>query len=318
MDLLGFSELLKKEPEIASNNMIAFQNVIKTRFVDDKIYPRDEYECDGALGASLSFKDEHSVSSFNNMIVFSDSLVIEADDPDLFIRQLCNYVATVYIEYAEPFAKAFTELETVKSNRFAAVTDGELEWKRAFPVLFRGGVALGNEVFFWDEVCIRKGKMDHNARDVSGRTYLEAVKLESSGKGPRLFCHENLVDICGDNYLFSKIDNNIDNKTDENLYEILWPVIGCECLQKSSDVRVNISNAATKTMLPPAINLLKYYKSRMDLKSVTEHYSALLDVVIKGILAYGEKHGAKDYAQKIVKEVLKRYGFEDYEIMKNM
>lgn len=42
MDLLGFSNLLRNNMEVAIDNLNTFNNVIKTRVIDNKCHPIEE------------------------------------------------------------------------------------------------------------------------------------------------------------------------------------------------------------------------------------------------------------------------------------
>ena len=322
LDLLGFSRLLEDAPEIAFDNMNVFHNVVKTRYIDNKVHPIEEYERNGNKEGMLNFVKEHSVSTFKEMIIFSDSMVLCADDLDMFVRQLGNFVANIYIRYSSQFAKMsmnIKEVTDIRSDLLAKYENGKIEYNKSFPILFRGGVALGNEVGFWDEICIRKGVMDSKARDVGGRTYLEAVKLEKSGYGPRLFCHKALIEACKEKQLFDEVKDVRENhKGDENddIYEILWPMLGCECGECSSEAEQNINRAVKKTMLPPAVNLYKFYKTSPKLIEQAKHYEALIKLVIKGIMRYGEMKHYAEYTKGIINEYLEKN--ELSELMRNI
>lgn len=108
MDLLGFSNLLRNNMEVAIDNLNTFNNVIKTRVIDNKCHPIEEYRENYPNDVKFQqFVEKSSVTSFEQMISFSDSLVLGGTDCNMFIKQLMNFVATVYIEYSEPFQRIF-------------------------------------------------------------------------------------------------------------------------------------------------------------------------------------------------------------------
>ena len=314
LDLLGFSSLLKKAPEIAFDNLNAFHNSLKTRYMDDKEHPVAEYEKN-----LRDFSENRSVSSFKDMIAFGDSLVLGGEDPDLFVRQVGNYVADLYIRYSAQFAKMSMDAEeitSIRSELFARYESGKIEYDGSFPILFRGGVALGEEIFFWDEFCIRNGELKNCARNVGGRTYLEAVTLEKMCSGPRLLCHKNFVDSCREKQYFARVcdvkECDMESETKEEVYEVLWPMMGCECGQSSGDATRNIGRSVMETMLPPALNLYIFFKAKPKSEDLVRHYKALNEVVIKGIIKYGEKKGKEEYARELIEKYLKKQGGLDF------
>ena len=60
--------------------------------------------------------------------------------------------------------------------------------------MFRGGLSVGDECYFFKGNSIQNRKFCYDGYNVFGRTYLNAVRLENSGKGPRLFCDKSVVD----------------------------------------------------------------------------------------------------------------------------
>lgn len=86
LDLLGFSALLQTDTEVALDNMNSFNNVTKTRFIDNKRHPLSEYEERYPYDTNFhNFVEKSSVTAFEQMISFSDSLVLGGTDCDLFI-----------------------------------------------------------------------------------------------------------------------------------------------------------------------------------------------------------------------------------------
>jgi len=72
--------------------------------------------------------------------------------------------------------------------------------------------------------------------NVTGKNYLTAVKLEQTGKGPQLFCNKDLVEfLCSDIKRYSYIRKMIKKVGKEDIYEIVWPIMGCTtmCREKT-------------------------------------------------------------------------------------
>lgn len=284
IDLLGFSRLLKENIEAAVDNMNSFNNVIKTRFIDDKCHPIDEYKKNYLNDVKLhQFVEKSSITAFEQMISFSDSMVLGGTDCNMFIKQLTNFIATVYIEYSEPFKKPFSNIHAVTSHKVAeGHRDGSIRYHRAFPILFRGGVSVGNNVNFFDEYHIKDSELKQSSLNVMGTTYLSAVKLEGVGKGPRLFCDKTVVDAVDDE--IKKAIKVVDKE--KEIYEIIWTIEGCEATGcYTSDKWSNVLDRITDKMLPSTINLYKYYKNDETLKP---QYKELLSLVCEGIIKYAQ------------------------------
>ena len=115
-----------------------------------------------------------------------------------------------------------------------------------------------------------------------GLTYLNAVKLESVGKGPRLFCDKSLVDAVDDE--INKYIKLVDSE--KEIYEIVWTIEGCEATGCcSSNKWSNVTNRINDKMLPAAINLYKYYQKD---KGLEPQYKELLNLVCVGIVKYAK------------------------------
>lgn len=282
LDLLGFSALLQTDAEVALDNLNSFNNVIKTRFIDNKCHPLSEYEewyPDDTF--FHNFVEKSSVTAFEQMISFSDSLVLGGTDCDLFIMQLANFVATSYIEYSEPFRKPFTDISEVLTNKAAeGGADGSIRYHKAFPLLFRGGISVGKNVAFFDQYHIKDSELKLSSLNVMGMTYLNAVKLESFGKGPRLFCDKSIVDIVNEKTRKSlkKVDKA------KGVYGIVWTIEGCEATGDcTTDKWENVKDRINEKMLPSAINLYRYYRKYEHLEV---QYKELLKLVCEGIVKY--------------------------------
>lgn len=282
LDLLGFSALLQTDTEVALDNMNSFNNVIKTRFNDNKYRPLSEYEERYPKDTNFhNYVKKSSVTAFEQMISFSDSLVLGGTDCDLFIMQLANFVATAYIEYSEPFRKPFTDISTVLTNKAADVlADGSIRYHKAFPLLFRGGISVGKSIGFFDEYHIKNGELQLSSLNVMGLTYLNAVNLESFGKGPRLFCDKSVVDVV--NEKTRRILKEVDKE--KGIYEIIWTIEGCEATGHCSTHKwENVIDRINDKMLPSAISLYQHYRKNEHLEV---QYKELLKLVCEGIVKY--------------------------------
>lgn len=282
LDLLGFSNLLESDLKIAIDNLNLFNNTIFCKKIDEKHYEK-----------------ARSVSSFSYVKSVSDSLILGSDNPDLFIIQLCDYFTTVYIESTVPFRNEFTDIKEVSSDRNTTIVrEGnkiEINSKGAFPVLFRGGISFGDECPFFEENQIINGKMVKGALNVTGPTYLKAVQLEKSGKGPRLFCDKKVADKINDKSIIKEVN------AEKSIYEIIWTVRACEKLGCSPGILID--NSVYKTLVNPALNLYRYYwnyyyhSENKEGKKIIKQYEELVRLVCRGSLIYARKKSDQEYRE---------------------
>lgn len=301
LDLLGFSQLLDVSIEVAFDNVNSFNDAIKTRVLDNKLHPMEEYKKNDPDNQHFQeFVEKSAVTSFEYLISFSDSLILGSNDVELFIKQLCNLVASLYIYSSEPFRRPFQDVFSVESNKTASYENGTLRKHNAFPILFRGGLSVGNDCAFFKENSIQKGKFCCDGYNVFGKTYLNAVKLEHSDKGPRLFCDKSVVD--------SMQNKRIVRAVNEHIFEIVWTIEGCEATGYcSSDLWRYVSDGIHSKLLPAAINFVKFYGLHKEYAHILPQYEGLLRLICCGIVKYakdkcnrGEK--ALEYINKILHE----------------
>lgn len=306
LDLLGFSNLIENDLFTARDNLSIFNDVLRTKVIDAKCHPVSEYNEKNGL---RNFAENSAVTSFNYLISISDSLIIGANNPDLFVRQLSNFVSTIFIDYTEPFEKPFENIDSVTTNQrgeWIINSDGKGKFfpYRSFPLLFRGGITYGDDVSFNKEGSIWNHEYQLSGVNVSGLSYVRAVKLESSDVGPRLFCDKKFVEKLCD------IDVKRSIRCLKNdLYEIVWTYFGCEAAVKEGSVMRNAYKRIESFFLPRAINLYSYYcktESAKDQKSnsesrICQQYDEFIKLICRGILQYVSCNGKPDDVSRIIK-----------------
>lgn len=310
LDLLGFSQLLDLSTEVALDNVNSFNNVIRTRVFDNATHSIEEYRKNYPNDEQfLRFVEKSAVCSFEYLISFSDSLILGSHDLDLFVDQLANLVATLYINYSEPFRLKFENIFDVSSNKIVSYEDGNLRKHKAFPILFRGGLSFGEEVGFFKENCIQDGKFCYEGYNVFGKTYLNAVRLEHKGKGPRLFCDRLIADNLKNKCLLRVVDK------DEEIYEIVWTIEACEATECSSDKWYNVKYSIFEKMLPAAINFVCFYLSDSKFGEVLPQYEELLKLVCRGIVRYADINCNKaNEALQLINQNLNKNGLDSFNI----
>ncbi len=302
LDILGFTELLKTNPETASDSLNTLNMKIQTARLDEKIHPVSEYENDKL---TRDFVKKSYISSFENLISFSDSLVIGATDIDLFFDQLMYFVASIYINTTEPFRKPFNDINGVVNINSSSFEYGAMRNHNAAPLLFRGGLSLGEDVAFFDGVRIHNSEFEKTALNVVGNTYVKAVGLEKSGKGPHLFCDQSVIDKLSAEH--KKYVRYYDKAA--GIYEIVWTKAGCETCDCSSDKWENVKKSIYEKMLPAAVNLYNYYCNYGNLKP---YYQSLLDLVSFGIIKYSKDEcNREDEAQEMINNYLSKHKSDD-------
>ncbi len=305
LDLLGFSQLLDISTEIALDNTNSFNREIERRIKDR--FSAEEYIKNCPDGRNFA---ENSIgTSFDYLISFSDSLILGSKNIELFVRQLCNFVSSLYIMYSKPFGEPFEDVFDVDSNKISSYENGMSRYHKAFPILFRGGLSVGEDCFFFEQPYIKNGTFCFDGYNVFGRTYLNAVRLEKSGKGPRLFCDKSVIK----NIQNKRIVREVDEKKD--LFEIVWTIEGCETESCSSDAWDNVMESIDSKLLPPAINFVKFYSSNQKYEKILPHYSELLKLVCRGIVKYAAD--ACDKGEKALEKIncfLGEAGLPEYTI----
>lgn len=278
LDLLGFSQLVKHDIETADDVLLEFNQIIKTKYIDNLTNPVDSYP-----ESMTDFAKSTSITTFQHMISVSDSLVIGASEKnaDDFIKQLSKLVAAFAIRSLEPFRAHFDDVYNVKNEKHAKGRNiqGGLIYYNAFPILFRGGICAGNNVSFMTQFHIFNGKMTTSATNVVGQTYINAYRLEGTDKGPRLFCDESLS-----NLVSGSVKSKIVQTSRKGVSEILWTYYACEAESCSSEKNCNVSENVFDGLIVPTLNLIRYYKSKGS--EEVKHYIELLGTVIKGVELY--------------------------------
>lgn len=308
LDLLGFTHLVQTDLETARDNLAIFNEMLQTKFIDEKCHPVSTYSATNGL---QEFAENTSITSFNYLISVSDSLIIGSRSPELFVRQISNFIATVFIQYLEPFEKPFCDIKAVHSNMRATAEislDGypQYTYNRAFPLLFRGGISYGEDAHFNKEGSVWDDQYQLSSVNVSGLSYVKAVQLEKSGLGPRLFCDQSFVDQIHD----FRVKKGIRRLSDD-LFEIIWTYFGCEATERSNNIDQNAFKRASRLFLPRAINLYNYFLIQCSgnpddpAKKVAEHYKELILLICRGIYKYVYDNGGNtssiiDYMNRMV------------------
>ena len=322
LDVLGFSELIKQDAIKANDVLCMIQNRMQTFFTDDKTHPQDEFEANNPKDSwKLSLRSRPT--TFDYFINASDSVVIiSKDDNPLFMRNLSHFMSTVFMLSAKPFQKSFLDVKDVKSDFFFDWHGSNLYPHKAVPVLLRGGIAQGKKIYI-SEIRNIIDKTPERAWNISGETFLNAVKAESRGRGPRLFCDQSIVEWINKlpSYETEDLKNMIRRvgEEGEESYELVWTIDACESNFGStrgtsiSHLKDNATRSIKENLLSPAKNICGTYMG--DNEVVFDHYKEFMYLIVNGILQYSKKNNL-DNIEQIEKYLLKEMENMDLKLEK--
>jgi len=289
IDLLGFKYFVNKDLLGALSLIENTHETLKESIIDENIHPASTYSDPGLKAlAEKSFVD-----SFNIFLPFSDSIIILSENPNKFICQLSNFIYKCFhlTSHIYPTAKE-------GKNGEIEVTDNIEHW---FPTLFRGGISFG-KVNLFESPMVIEGKVNA-LPNVVGIPYIKAIKLEQSGKGPRLFCDDSFVSqLSMENKRFIVPVNN--NESKEQTYEILWPAFR---YIEGNPPQVEANDFSEYYL--PAVALANHYK---DAETV-EHYHQFKILLIRSTLVYFRAIGF----EQIGRDTINRF-VNDREILREI
>jgi len=311
LDLLGFSDLLKNDSNVALDLLKSFNEKIQEKVIDEKTHPVSEYSSKYQNDSNfLEYVNQSTITSFKNFISISDSLVIGSEDADLFVKQISNLIATLYIDSTTQFLKSIHA-----QNRGANDSTSQ---RKPMPILLRGGISAGDDVLFFKEHHIYDYEYEFSSLNVTGTTYLHAVSLEKTAKGPRLFCDKSFYDALTDKSALRKVSDITETNNINDVYEIVWTMYGCDT--RGTQLIENFCAPIQRgidSMLKPAIQLYKFAENRYP-KSVLSHYEKLVELVSCGIVRYADIHSiSTDGAIDAVNNCLEKFTRIDKSILRD-
>lgn len=291
LDLLGFTNLLRTDVTQANLNYQYFKRTLNT-IIDDF----QTVQNNNPLKELEIYNKNTSLSAMDYLVTISDSIILGSGKPDDFIVQVSNLIAKMYIQ-------STTEYSYLKTSAAFGISPND------FPLLFRGGVSFGEDVMF-ERLFSIFDKEKCKSTDVIGMPYLQAYKLETSGKGPRLFCDNSVIRVLSDD--IKKCIRRV--STNPEIFEIVWTAFACEAMGCSDNLWQNVRDSINKKLLPASINL--YLKNCKNSESIFVHYRELLYLVCNGIIRYADiKCGKANEAAQTISRVLLEYGIPNEDIL---
>ncbi|MFH2108558.1 MAG: hypothetical protein ABII93_07815 [Chrysiogenia bacterium] len=197
LDLLGFSNYTKSNPKGALWLLDNYQTILHETIRDGA--------SDTPVPTTLKKLHEMNlVSSFEYFIPFSDSIFITSKEIDDFIFQVSSFLIKCFWLTADKYTYPVNKADP------CYVSNGEW-W---YPTFFRGGMAFGKVIPF--ELESIKTKNLTKVTNLTGEALVQAVGLERTDKGPRLFCS------LGVQQRVEKAQHFIVSKN--SIFEVLWPM----------------------------------------------------------------------------------------------
>lgn len=297
LDILGFGNHTYTNVEEALELLSDYQTIINQKIIDNKLHPPSSYS-----SQLQDLAKQNIIDSFEYFLPFSDSLFIQSSTANDFIKQISSFLLDCFLlksnNYYTPEDPSDPSKVTIKEigieNGKVVKKDKPYHWH---PLLFRGGISYGNTCVF--DINAIVGSNLTKIKNIAGPALVKAVKeLETSGKGPRLFCDIEFI---------GQLDDEINKyckELSDSHYEILWPAFH---FIKGNDLKSESSKICE--LIRPVANLWKAYNHL----SFGIHYWEFLRLVVGASIKYFETQGDRKVAEEAISNCLKSIGLENKE-----
>lgn len=287
IDLLAFSNHLRENTSDALMAMNNYNTILSTKIRDEITNPVSSYPKELQELAKM-----HSIDSFDFFLPFSDSVFLMSSDCNTFIIQLGSFVLQSFTLTAHYYKNPIDPSNPEKGfiNNYSIDERGELVINKDicnyYPALFRGGLAYGEA--FPIELYGVLDKKASREKVITGKAVVDAVKLESRIKGPRLIFGETVyAQLSQDARDYCRMIPE-----DPNLYEILWPAL--EYIQQHESFQCEQEISKMTDLLIPAYNLWKAYNHT----PFSAQYFNFIELIIASTIQFFDKKcGLKDFAK---------------------
>ena len=295
IDLLAFSNHVRENSGDALMAMNNYNTILSTKIRDELMNPVSSYPQGLQELAKM-----HSIDSFDYLLPFSDAVFLMSHDCNSFIKQLGSFVLQSFTItshfYRDPIDPANPEKGTV--NHISIDENGQLKVSKDtcnyYPALFRGGLAYGEA--FPIELSAVIDKKSSVSKVITGAAVVEAVKLESGVKGPRLIFKEDVYgQLDNDTSIYCRV---IPERSDT--YEVLWPAM--EYIKQNDIDQCAQEISKMYDLLVPAYNLWKAYNHTI----YSAHYFNFIELIVAStIQLFDQKFGLKTHAKEAIKKWVK-------------
>lgn len=296
LDLLGFRAHLSESSNDALLSLGHYAEIFKILNQDSSVKYTDKH--------LQNLAREHGVDAFDYFLPFSDSIVIASSkDPNVFIRQLANFLCATFMFNSGSFDLTRMEMEGRENPieeveiKFGLGADGHMTTSqdkyRNYPMLFRGGVSYG------DMKAIRMPSEVNKVVQVStilaGQGIVDAVKLEESKiKGPRILFGEEVFRLLSTENR-CKFCRKVPEPSHRGCYEILWPNASCS---DSNLPGQNFSEIAD--LYRKAIALWRHYNH----EECGIHYFNFSELIVSSAMEWAKACGQRAEMQKQLRKLV--------------
>lgn len=293
LDLLGFKSYTVIDADAAAQLLLNYHHIINTKLADAMQFPARGYQ-DGGL---RELAERGEVGSFETFLPFSDSVFVISGQPDLLVKQLSRFLIDSFAFTSDAFA------HPEQAQDPTAVTIAELSLHgvvrrtvaRWFPLLFRGGIAFGDVMT--PRVTAILDSATTSVTNLAGTAVVNAVGLEKTGKGPRIFCKADFRNrlAVGSLALLPEVPET-------QCYELLWPAF---LYHDQNSPHVDINHFSD--LFLPAANLWRAFRG-LD---VEPHYVEFLKLIIKATLQRFTSWGCHELARNHIADRVAAYNLQD-------
>ena len=285
IDLLAMSNFVRENVNDSIAVFSGYDHILKTKIIDDRVQPAS-LEKNPKLKALI---ERTSVSAFDYFLPFSDSIFLASSVPEKFIEQLGHYILSCYLYNADAYNDKTLNPSKPFANKILGL-DGNIYEHNVYPILFRGGLCIGD---ITEGTVLGKINGKNQPMPVLiGKPVVNAVKMESIIKGPRLLLDEDSY-----NQLAPITTQYVKKIEDDKHYEILWPAY--HFIESNGDRELSKFNE----LFDPAVNLWKVFNHTQ----ISTHYFALLNLITSSTLAFAQKINCVDKAIQHIEQELEKH-----------
>ena len=290
IDLLAFSNHLRENTSDALMAMHNYNTILSTKIQDEMTNPVSSYP-----EGLQELAKKHSIDSFDFFLPFSDSVFLMSNDCSSFIKQLGSFVLHSFTLTSRFYENPIDPSNPEKGSiiNFSTNENGNLEVNQGecnyYPALFRGGLAYGEA--FPIELYSVLDKNPTKSKVITGKAVVDAVRLESSVKGPRLVFYNDVHDQLDDDardYCRVTPESN-------KMFEILWPAL--EYIKQNDIRQCELEIHKMYKIVVPAYNLWKAYNHT----PFSAHYFNLIELVMASTIQFFDKKcQLKEFAKESI------------------
>lgn len=301
IDLLAFSNHLRENTSDALMAMNNYNTILSTKIRDEMTNPVSSYP-----EGLQELAKKHSIDSFDFFLPFSDSVFLMSNDCSSFIKQLGSFVLHSFTLTSRFYENPIDPSNPEKGSiiNFSTNENGNLEVNQGecnyYPALFRGGLAYGEAIPI--ELYSVLDKNPTKSKVITGKAVVDAVRLESSVKGPRLvFCQDVFDQLNDDARDYCRIIPEA-----SNLYEILWPAL--IYIKQNETFQCEQEIYKMSDLIIPAYNLWKAYNHTL----VSSHYFNFIEMIIASTIQFFDKKcQLKEFAKCKITEWINNNDLKD-------